>query len=270
MEGIIVGVNESSRATAALCWAVACARLYAEPVTAIMAWGYLDQHHVDPADGFDPGYSAAVADKVLGELIDRAVTIDAGLVRSVAVNDLPARALLEAATDAAMLVVGARSINPARVLVRDSVSRQVLHAAPCPVIVVRDTADRHAAPIVVGLDGSEPSRRALLWALDHARLTGRRVVAVHAADLPAGSRRVDDGDALIHEQLDQADTGGLVGPIECVTVPGSPIDALLEASATASIVVVGSRGRGAVSRAVLGSVSDRVSHIASAPVAVIP
>jgi nucleotide-binding universal stress UspA family protein len=280
MEGIIVGVDESSRAEAALRWAVRHGELVDEPVTALMAWGYLDQHQLDAAATFDPHYSADVAAKVLAALTARAVGPDAG-VHEVTVNDLPARALLDAADGARLLVIGARSVNAARALTRDSVSRGVLHGATCPIAVVRDDADRHDAPVVVGLDGSAPSQRALRWALDLAALTGRRLIALHAAAEPAGAHRllappltaaelVAEAEELISEQLARVDTTGLREAVEHRAVPGSPIDALLDASATASIVVVGSRGRGAVSRAVLGSVSDRISHDASAPVVVVP
>jgi nucleotide-binding universal stress UspA family protein len=280
MEGILVGVDESPRAEAALRWAVDYAASTHQPVTAVMAWGYIDQHHLEPAESFDPQYDADVAAKVLDDLITRACGAHAHVGR-VAVNDLPARALLEAARDARLLVLGARDINPGRVLVRDSISRMVLRDATCPVVIVRDSADRHGLPVVVGIDGSAPSRRAVRWAIDHARHFHRPVIALHAWHLPASSTTfyrpvpsprdlADEAAHFLHDELDHADTSGLVAPIECRSVAGPAAEALTEASAMASLVVVGSRGRSAVSRAVLGSVSDRVSHHASAPVVVVP
>jgi nucleotide-binding universal stress UspA family protein len=199
----------------------------------------------------------------------------------VAVNDLPSRALLDASRGASLLVIGARSISPGRVLVRDSISRLVLRDATCPVVVVRDSADRDGLPVVVGVDGSAPSRRAIQWAIDHARRFGRPVIALHAWHLPSSSASfyrpvpsprvlADEAEHFLHDELDHADTAGLAHPIECRSVSGPAADALIEASAMSSLVVVGSRGRGALSRAVLGSVSDRVSHHASAPVVVVP
>ena len=191
------------------------------------------------------------------------------------------RALLDAARGATLLVLGARSINPGRVLLHDSVSRLVLREATCPVAVVRDSADRGGLPVVVGVDGSEPSRRAMQWGIDHARRLSRPVIALHAWHLPASSTSfyrpypsprdlADRAEHFVHEELDHVDTSGLATPIECRSMSGPAAEALIEASAMASVVVVGSRGRGALSRAVLGSVSDRVSHHASAPVVVVP
>jgi nucleotide-binding universal stress UspA family protein len=280
MRGIVVGVDESGRAQAALRWAVRHAALGGEPVTAVMAWGYIDQHHLEPDVPLDPGYDADVAAKVLDDLAEQACGAPAP-VRTVAVNDLPASALLDAADGASLLVIGARSISATRGLLRDSVSREVLREATCPVAVVRDSATRDDLPIVVGVDGSGPAQRALCWAIDLARTTGRRLVAVHAWHLPYTSHGfwspypsraelAGDAEQFLHGMLDQVDTTGLAAPVECRAVAASPTEALLEASATASVVAVGSRGQGAVSRAVLGSVSDRVSHRASAPVVVVP
>jgi nucleotide-binding universal stress UspA family protein len=263
MEGIIVGLDESSRAEAALGWARRYADVVDQPVTAVMAWGFIDQRHVDPDAPLDPHYGAAGAAGVLDELVDRACGPRAD-VRRVVVNDLPARALLDAATDAALLVIGARSISPVRGLVHESISRLVLRDAPCPVVVVRDCAPRERLPVVVGVDGSGPSRRALGWAIDHARTFGRPLVAVHA-----GHDRPDAG-RFLREQVERADAAALTTPITCRVAIGPAAEALIEASATAGLVVVGSRGQGAISRAVLGSVSDRVSHHASAPVVVVP
>ena len=280
MNGIVVGVDESSRAQAALRWAVRHAALVGQPVTAVMAWGYVDQHHVEPDAPLDPGYDADLAAKVLDQLVARACGVDSPIT-AIAINDLPARALLDAADGASLLAIGARRISAVRGLWRDSVSRQVLRDARCPVAVVGDSADRDGLPIVVGIDGSAPARRALRWATDLARTTGGRLVAVHAWHLPATSHSfyapypsraalTDEAEQLLQRELDQIDTSGLAAPVEHLTLPASPTEALLEASATASIVVVGSRGQGAVARAVLGSVSDRVSHRASAPVVVVP
>jgi nucleotide-binding universal stress UspA family protein len=280
MEGIIVGVDESGRAEAALRWALQHAALVDQPVTAVMAWGYIDQHHLEPDAPLDPGYDADVAAKVLDQLVARACGQHPPL-QTVTVNDLPARALLNVADGANLLVIGARSIHAARGLLRESVSRQVLRDARCPVAVVRDSGDRGELPIVVGIDGSQPAQRALRWGIDLARTTGRRLVAIHAWHLPLTSHSfyapypspatlASDAEQLLRRQIDQVDTSGLAAPVECRAVPASPTEALLEASATASVVAVGSRGQGAVSRAVLGSVSDRVSHRASAPVVVVP
>jgi len=280
MEGIIVGVDESDTAQAALRWAVDHATKTHQPVTAVMAWGYIDQHHLEPNAPFDPHYSSGIAANVLDELVARAVGDDADVAR-LTVCDLPARALLESAAGASLLVVGARGMGGFRGLLLGSVSRQVLHGAACPVAVIRDAASRGGGPVVVGVDGSASSQRALEWAVHHAAAHGLRLVAMHAWRLPYTmtgpllsypdpDELADGAEQLLREQLAHVDTSGLVAPVERRAVDGRAAAALIEASALASVVVVGSRGRGQIANTVLGSVSDQVSHHATSPVVVVP
>jgi len=280
MDGIIVGVDESAVAQAALRWAVAQAAPTGQPVSAVMAWGYIDQHHLEPGAPFDPSYTSTIAAKVLDELVARTVGRD-DTVRRLAVCDLPAHALVDAAVDASLLVVGARGMGGFRGLLLGSVSRQVLHNARCPVAVIRDAADRTGKPVVVGVDGSESSKRALQWATDHAATRGLRLVAIHAWHLPYTASGFylpyPDPDELalgaerfLHDQLTHIDTSDLVAPIEYRAVADRAAAALIKASALASLVVVGSRGHGQLANAVLGSVSDQVSQHATSPVVVVP
>jgi nucleotide-binding universal stress UspA family protein len=280
MEAVIVGVDESDHAQAALRWAVSNAARAGQPVTAVMAWGYIDQHHLEPGARFDPHYTSTIAAKVLDDLVTRAVGDHAEVAR-LAVCDLPARALLDAAADASLLVVGARGMGGFRGLLVGSVSRQVLHGAHCPVAVIRDDAARIDEPVVVGVDGSGPSQRALEWAVDHARARGLRLIALHAWHLPDTAsgfylpypdpdELAAGADRFLHEQLARIDTRGLVAPVEYRPVADRAAAALVEASALASVVVVGSRGHGQLTNTILGSVSDQVSHHATSPVVVVP
>jgi nucleotide-binding universal stress UspA family protein len=281
MEGIIVGVDESDHARAALRWAVDHGAHTHEPVTAVMAWGYIDQHHLEPGTAFDPHYTGTDAARVLDALVARAVDDDDEQVRRLAVCDLPARTLLDTSKDAALLVVGARGLGGFRGLAIGSISRQVLHDAVCPVTVVRDDADRAGRPVVVGVDGSGPSQRALAWALDLARTRRVPLVAVHAWRLPYATQTwyaaypdpaelAATAERFLDDQLARVDTTGLVAPVERRVVDDRPSSALLEAAATASVVVVGSRGHGQIASALLGSVSDQVVHHATCPVVVVP
>jgi nucleotide-binding universal stress UspA family protein len=280
VEGVIVGVDESPCAEAALRWAVDHAAHAHQPLTAVMAWGYLDQHHVEASAPFDPQYTSAIAAKVLDELVARAGGIDGAVAREV-VCDLPAEALLRAGRDASLLVVGARGMGGFRGLVLGSVSRQVLHRSNRPVAVVRDAALRSGLPVVVGVDGSGPSRRALQWALDHARRRQLPLIAVHAWHLPSTAtdfyapwpdpaELAERADRLVRGELGGVDTTGLIAPVELRVVPDRPAAALVEDSRLASLVVVGSRGHGQLANTLLGSVSDHVAHHAGCPVVVVP
>jgi nucleotide-binding universal stress UspA family protein len=280
MKGIIVGVDESSYALAALRWAVdygACRDL---PVTAVLAWDYILQHHVDADAPFDPTYGSAKAAGVLEALVTRAVG-DGQSVERLVVCNRAGPALIEAADiDASLVVVGARGMSGFKGLLLGSVSRYVLHAATGPVAVIRADAGRGGNPVVVGLDGSQPSRRALTWAVDYAICRKLRLVALHAWMPPYSplglyapfdlGRQHQAAKHFLDEELATVEEANLVEPIDRRVTEDRASSALLEASSLASVVVVGSRGRGQLSNTLLGSVSDQVSHYATCPVVVVP
>ncbi|NJC72337.1 universal stress protein [Planosporangium thailandense] len=136
--------------------------------------------------------------------------------------------------------------------------------------------------IVVGVDGSEPSRRALRWALQQAQATGASVEAIHVWDLPlyAGVAPVIDtvseSEALAKgaEQILSETVAEVAGehpavPVRTRVLQGHPAVALLRASEGAGLLVVGSRGHGGFVGALLGSVSQYCVHHATCPVLVI-
>ena len=139
--------------------------------------------------------------------------------------------------------------------------------------------------IVVGVDGSECSKTALAWALTQARLTGAQIEAVTTWQEPAmygftyasapGTFEGESISALTEKVLretvaDVAGTGG--APVEIVNrvVEGPPAQVLLRIAADAQLLVVGTRGHGAFSGMLLGSVSQHCVQHAPCPVVVIP
>jgi nucleotide-binding universal stress UspA family protein len=134
--------------------------------------------------------------------------------------------------------------------------------------------------IVVGVDGSEGSRRAIRWAVREAGLRGADVHLVHAlAPLPAGSIYAEPMAAIeqaAHEVVDEArDLAVRVasdGPsveVQAAVEFGQPAPVLLDASKGADLLVVGSRGRGAFAGLLLGSVSFHCASHARCPVVVV-
>jgi nucleotide-binding universal stress UspA family protein len=133
--------------------------------------------------------------------------------------------------------------------------------------------------VVVGVDGSENSRRALDWAVTLARPAGARVTAVHALGLldRLDDERVttaDHRDAIVEQfrtvwcaALDDADL-----PSERIALDGSPADVVLRAAEErgADLIVVGERGTGGGAASELGSTSRRVLEGADRPVLVVP
>ncbi|MFI9105541.1 universal stress protein [Streptomyces fildesensis] len=143
-----------------------------------------------------------------------------------------------------------------------------------------DVAVVDAARIVVGVDGSEPSKAALRWAVRQAELTGDAVVAVIAWDFPRnwtgwpppGDPSFDWEDSarkILTEAIDQAT--GPDHPVEIRTrvVQGHPAAVLLNEAKNAALLVVGNRGHGGFSEALLGSVGQHLTQHATCPVLVV-
>ncbi len=287
MPGIVIGVDGSDSAAHALRWASREADLHGWELTAILAWGYLSQYHAEPTEGFDPDYGEAQANAALTTYIERALGPErSGGVIHRAICDLPAGALLAAAADADLMVVGARGLGGFKGMLLGSVSQHVLHHATRPTAIVHDHAspgaDSGASRIVVGIDGSETSRRALRWAIEEARLRQAEVDVVHAWHLPyvggypytAGSFDPTPFEDAARQTLDSVvdgmDATGLPAPLERILHLGDPATGVLETAKGADLVVVGSRGLGGFSGLVLGSVGHHVANHAPCPVVIIP
>ena len=133
--------------------------------------------------------------------------------------------------------------------------------------------------IVVGVDGSPASVRALRWALGQAELTGAEVKAVYAWQVPAmygatamsmpGEQLAEIAESTLDEILDHVVGDAHVVPVSRVLVQAHPAKALLEESEGADLLVVGSRGHGGFVGALIGSVSQQVVQHATCPVVVV-
>ncbi|MFD1662091.1 universal stress protein [Streptomyces caeni] len=133
--------------------------------------------------------------------------------------------------------------------------------------------------VVVGVDGSPSSREALRWAVRHAGLIGADVDAVAVWDLPgvygwsgpAADTDFDEANARQALERELREVLGAEGAasVRAILVRGTPADVLLRAAEGAEALVVGSRGRGGFSRALLGSVSQQVALHASCPVVIV-
>ena len=191
-------------------------------------------------------------------------------------TDPPTQALIDASARAATVVVGARGHSLLSGVVLGSVSQHVTRHASCPVVVVRRANHPDHSRIVVGVDGSSGSRKALEFAFDHASRTGASITAIHAW---RNSGHTYSGEGLVEEIraaeriLSEALAGfGDQYPDVKVTseaIPVPPQRVLADASHSSALVVVGSRGLGAFAGLLLGSVSQSVLHHSHCTVAVV-
>jgi len=138
--------------------------------------------------------------------------------------------------------------------------------------------DGRRRQIVVGVDGSAPSKAALAWAISQARLTGAVVEAVIAWESPALTRYPNlmpdvDWEDLAAQVLGDAvaEVAGSAGPVEIENkiMKGNAAQVLLAESAGADLLVVGNRGFGGFAGALLGSTGQHCVHHATCPVVVI-
>jgi nucleotide-binding universal stress UspA family protein len=137
---IVVGVDGSESAQAALRFALDEARLRGDGVRAVAAWHVPTTTYggafVPPADGLLDELEAGsrrTLERALADAGDQAAGLE---VEPVVREGAPARVLLEAASDADLLVVGSRGLGGFRGLLLGSVGQQCTHHAPCPVVIV--------------------------------------------------------------------------------------------------------------------------------------
>lgn len=131
---IVVGVDGSRGSKEALRWAVAQARLTGQPVTAIMSWDYPVTYGANwDVPDWDE-HCASVLKQSTDEILAGAT--DVQVTRRVA-RGHAAEVLLDAASDATLLVIGGRGHGGFRGLRLGSVSQHVVTHSSCPVVVVR-------------------------------------------------------------------------------------------------------------------------------------
>ena len=136
--------------------------------------------------------------------------------------------------------------------------------------------DERSAPVIVGVDGSDVSKKALRWAADYAQMSRAPLHALIAWDIPTsyGMPAIYDDVDLESEArttLAQTVTDAL-GNSTSVTLRaerGHPAAVLVAASSDARLLVLGSHGHGGFAASLLGSVSQQCIHHAHCPVVVV-
>lgn len=277
---VVVGVDGSADGDRALDWAGAWAAAHGLPVRVLVA---------DPTilSGL-PFWTAEEArdpERTHGVMLDACRRVESlgAEVTSQTVDASAVHALLDASRDARIVVVGARGHGAVSGLLLGSVSQHVSRHAHCPVVVVREQADPRARRIVVGVDASPGSERAIGFAFDTASATKAPLVAIQGwhdviggrhgglAESPIGS--VAERIAACERAISEAVAGWAEKYPEVSlareAVPVPPARLLADASQRAALVVVGSRGRGGFTGLLLGSTSQALLHHAQCPVAVV-
>jgi nucleotide-binding universal stress UspA family protein len=135
--------------------------------------------------------------------------------------------------------------------------------------------------IVVGVDGSPHSQKALDWAINEAALRNAHLNVVAVAPAAASiwgitgqfspaQETVDKVSHAAKDVVDKAISRQGYQDVSLHTVSGVPADELVKASQDADLLVVAARGAGGFARLRMGSVSNQVSHHAACPVVIVP
>ncbi|NTY63902.1 universal stress protein [Mycolicibacterium sphagni] len=283
---VVVGIDGSDTALGAARWAAEFATRHALPLTLLHA---IPKLHWDFASADAPaeldGSTHADGVLVAAETAVRSTYPDVA-IHTTAVKGSVATTLVDASDDARLLVVGAAAADH-RALGSHAV--RIAHRALCPVVIWRQPVAKRTGkplPVVVGVDESEQSTRALAEAFDIAGTLHAPLTVVHMWEIGAAVGMGDLGgegpmdwqllDVLQTQQRQRMDE--LVEPfaskyrnahVSKVFQDISPAKGLTDLSREAQLVVVGSHGRGKLADSLFGSVSQNLIHHAECPVLVV-
>lgn len=282
MTNIVVACDGSEHAQKALGWARELARSVPEPVLHLV-----HAYHVPVpiSEGMALEYARTLQEvrEEGQELLDRmAASLEGVSVRTHLRQGAAAPAVLSVAHEvgADLIAMGSRGLGRAASLFLGSVSTEVVHHARVPVLVARHDQARSLRRVLVGVDGSAHSARALAFAVRWA--PEAEITALHVLHLAPEARALfEQTDLSFDVALDRTARDVVSRTAELARVPadrvrplaatGSAAEQLLAEYRTGGydLAVVGSRGLGLLGELFLGSVSERLLRLAPGPVVVV-
>ncbi|HPX36873.1 MAG TPA: universal stress protein [Mycobacterium sp.] len=278
---IVVGVDGSAVSKVAVDWAARNAAMRRVPLKLVnvlnppvvmafpevpMPEGYVQWQEDEGRKVLDA--ALAIAGEAAGDL-----EISSEMVAGPSVPTL-----VEASKDAQLIVLGCRGRGALARGLLGSVSTGLVHHAFCPVAIIHDEdplmPHPSKAPVVVGVDGSPASEKAVRIAFEEASFRGVDLVAVHAwsdtgvFEFPGVDWSVQQGlaEEVLSERLSGWQERYPDVLVRRVVVADRPAHQLLEQAKEAQLLVVGSHGRGGFAGMLLGSVSSGIAHAARMPV----
>ena len=283
-----VGIDGSSNSARALAWAIEEGRVRGAKVEAVYVWqvpalAYTAAGFIPPDEESMEREGRRVFDDLLSTAADAGdVKVDLRICEGPPADVL---AKVSGDPDVGVLVVGARGHGGFAGLLLGSVSHSLTHHCHKPLVIVpRDWAVGEKGirgHIVVGVDGSEGSERALRWAVQEARardipLEVLMVWSPPSPVLPAHLPITATGSAdfggrvldVLSDCVARFDTTGV--ELKLTVLEGSPARILTDRASSAALLVVGTRGLGRTREAVSGSVSHACTHHGVVPVVVVP
>ncbi len=276
--GMVVGIDGSGPSLHALHWAVQRTERFGS-VQPVIAWHYPWWSYLGTAvPASEPFESEARAEieKALGSIRPHHVA------EPIVVRGRAASALIEVGASAGLIVVGTRGRSGLRDDFLGSVSSAVVARSTVPVAVVPPSVSigdrsRH---VVVGVDGSSNSAKALEWAVNNVPATSviEAVLAWMPPVAPLGSpRRRDEADyeararARLDESMSSLPDRKPASPyVTARLAAGDPRVVLRELSLTSDLLVLGARGGGLIADLLIGSVTTALVNSPRTTTIVIP
>jgi nucleotide-binding universal stress UspA family protein len=278
---VVVGVDGSAGSTVALHWALDHADQLGdiEPVMTFVPGPF--------AYGFDSAERPDEPEPYRGEAILRLRDVleanaPALVEKGVVIEHRAGPGLVKAARSAELLVVGTRGWSGRVDLSVGSVGAYCVRHSTVPVALIpRDVPPmRDHLDVVVGVDGSLHSYRALRWALTHLRRSARvTVVWAYTDDSIVGEPLAPStrhAETAAHAELEREVTAAVRdlperhAAVDVVARAGDPRAVLRTMCDGADILVVGARGHGMLDHMLLGSVASALAHHPMLPTVVVP
>jgi nucleotide-binding universal stress UspA family protein len=287
---VTVGLDGSSESRAAADWAAREAKLRGLPLKLVNVWEPVPEP-IAQAPLLGPEthqhWSERIPREAAEELRAAHPEVDVLIEQ---VTGRPAEVLTDAAKDAEPLVLGSRGLSGVGGFMVGSVGLAVVAHAECPVVLVRAEGDTSgtdstlppSGPVVLGLDTRAPDDTLIGFAFEAAVLHGASLRVVHGwneppyiayglpPDLELNARLGAEEAAAVSEVLRPWRQKFPTVDVVEDSLSGKAADHLVDASAEASLVVVGRRIRRSPLGAHIGPVTHAVLHHATAPVAVVP
>ncbi len=287
---IILGLDDSPAAAAALRWAATYARRSGLRLSAV----HISRFLADPPAGWstDDAPPEGRSDYELGVMAGRTRTMFASVDPDPEwglyfLGGTPGRTLVTVARDADLLALGAREHTGIGRLLAGSVSHFCLSHSAVPVAAVPVPGDSGATvepdEVVVGLDDSPSGIAALNWAATWARRSAGRLRAVHVLGWPMGYAPKDYPAPaeryLAHRDVDREYRASISGLFDRIDpepgwdfefAEGHPGKVLVQRSSKAALLVMGTQEMVGLGRMLMGSVSHHCLSHAPCPVVAVP
>ncbi|MFC0451661.1 universal stress protein [Rhodococcus jostii] len=286
---IVVGVDGSESASAAVAWAARAAAALSLPLHIVTVVHIPAFYYTEPylAESFKEELEDTAKARLGSARVHAKQTVDEPLdITTEQHEGKVSQTLIELSANAHMVVLGSRGHGEFTGLLVGSTTSAVAAHGHCPLIVVRgrtmDGQPPTEGPIVVGVDGSESSKAAVEVAFEQAAARGASLVAVNvwsdvsvqpslgaSPEDPLWSSIQTGEEVVLSERLAGYQERYPDVTVERVVARDRPVRVLSEFAEKAQLIVVGSRGRGGFKGMLLGSTSNALLHTADCPVMIV-